>query len=45
MDWPTAFVFAVLIIGTFALIAYQDHVRGEVMKEAIRNGATEVKVR
>lgn len=43
MSWPEAFLFAVLMISTFTYLAYQQHLRAEVMKEAIRNGAEHVK--
>ncbi len=43
MDWPTAFCVVGLFAALFAYLAYQDHLRAEVMKEALRNGMTEVK--
>lgn len=45
VDWPEAFLFAVLIISTLAFLAYDHRLRAEVMKEAIRNGADHVKIR
>jgi hypothetical protein len=44
IDWPFAFVMAVLIIATFSLIGWQQYLRAEVMKEAVRHGATHVKI-
>lgn len=42
MDWPTAFAISTMIVAVIALIGYQDHLRAEVMKEALRQGATEI---
>lgn len=44
LDWPAAFVAAVLIVSVVALIGYQSKLRAEVMKEAFRNGYDHVKV-
>ena len=44
MSWPEAFAIAITFLSLFGflfgLLAYRLHVQGEVMKEAIRNGAT-----
>ena len=45
MDWPTAFCFAVMIVSVLAYLGWDQHLRAEVMKEAIRNGATEFKIK
>jgi hypothetical protein len=43
MTWPEAFMVAVLFISVLGYLGYCQHLRAEIMKEAIRNGAEEFK--
>jgi len=43
IDWPTAFVIVGLFVSIFGYLGWQDYLRAQVMKEALRNGATEIK--
>ncbi len=41
IDWPTAFVIVGLFVTVFGYLGWQDYLRAQVMKEAIRHGATD----
>ncbi len=39
-DWPTAFVFAVLIVSVFAFLAYRDRLATDQIKTAMRESSS-----